>query len=108
MRSQKNKSARQLLAFYEDPLNRNIIEEVSICGRYNPCLWHLIFLHFFYCGPVDPEDRPVKEGQPFGSNDPKWDVLFGELKAIKAQTIVLRLIRARTNNEVSKKAEKAA
>lgn len=108
MRSQKNKSARRLLAFYEDPLNRSVIEEQSIYDRHSPRLWHFIFLHFFYCAPTDPENKPVKEGQPLGSNDPKWDVLFGEYRALKAQTIVLRFLRVRRNEAVSRKTMKAA
>ncbi|MEX2341243.1 MAG: hypothetical protein WD605_02900 [Candidatus Paceibacterota bacterium] len=107
-RKSLKETAREILAFYEDAIDKNVAEEVTEYGPYSPRLWHFIFLHFFHCGPVDPKDNPAKEGQPLGSNDPKWDTLLVHNKALKAQRLVLRLQKARANALVRKQSERKA
>lgn len=108
-RTATNTTARKLLLFYKDPLNKWLIVEAekSVSKQYYPLLWHHIFLHIFYCGPVDPENKTAAPNQPLGSNDPKWDKLFNHMQALKARTIMLRYMRYQ-KYLVSTQKEKAA
>jgi hypothetical protein len=98
MRKTSRQTMHKLLAFYQDPLNRKLIAtETSNSSR----LWHHIFLHFFLCGPKDPQGKNVTRYKVPGSNDPRWDELLQKNKALYAQHVVLRYLRRQEKKNVA-------
>jgi len=46
-------------------------------------MWEVIFFHFFGVNPQDPQNGVDYSRFRPGSNDPRWDVLFFEYKALR-------------------------
>lgn len=63
--------------FYKDPGN---VE-----------LWEEIFEHFFQTRPEDSVVTKPPLIRRAGSCDPRWDILFFKLNALKAQQFIVRL-----------------
>jgi len=92
-------TARKLLLFYEDPLNRVLISKAKMSTEmYETHLWHHIFLHFFICGPKNP---PGSKCIRHGGSDPNWDALLHTKKALDAQEFIERLLKRRENQVIS-------
>lgn len=59
--------------------------------RDNVELWEEIFKHFFQTPPVDSVVTTYPLIRRPGSCDPKWDMLFFKLNALRAQAFILKL-----------------